>query len=1349
LSLSPRTLSLFLLAAALPAGAQTLGDRFLIGPASLGARVESVTSSGYRVVVPIPAPDLAPGVVFGQSLTEITIPGGSAVDPAGTPQLPCLTLFLRIPKGVTPRVSARAGPTRSLGTIRPEPLPHLLSDRVLADALGAARLEAWLQSGTYGGGATVEPPLLSYSIGAAGEERAVTVVLRPVRWDPRSGQGSVVDGITLDVSWEAAPRPARAPGAGFRSAAYSGPLRVQPDRPWVRLGVLRPGLYVLSAADLAAAGVTTAGIDPASFRIFRATPGDIPESTLVDAAPDSLRECAIVVTGEGDGSFDPGDRIIFYATGQTGFGYDLMLGGSINYQEAQRSDEESLWLTWGAFPSLPLPRRMRTRDAAPVTVAPTITSVPHRVHYEENRVRDFNAFAPGVRWERWFYRLFTQGSRIAFPLALPGAQPGGSGSLLLRLWGRGVSPGVAFSDHVANVYWDGAFVARDSTDQSTPFDVTASGLPVHAADTLQVEVPRIVDPDAPSRFDQSELAWFEITYPKRLSAINDTLTFASDTTFTGPVHYVVDGITDTTSVWLLERGDPENPIRYVNGAFAGATAPFVLTAEDSLGPGAPKRYSLVSTARAARPTIAPYAPASTGHTVSDLLDPGAGADYLIVTHPSLLAQAESLATVRSGRIAGIVGPRAAIATTDRIAAQLGAGYLDAVAIRNLLAYARLHWPGPAPTYVCLLGDATLDPKNYLGFNAPDLVPTYANYYDDMFPPPSQFVSDDFYGFLDGPGDLLLDVAVGRLPAKTTVEASIMIRKIRTYELNPEFDEWRARALLCADDSRKREKDDELGNLHVIEMERKDKLHIPYPIERSKVYLNDYAFADTLQQSKPAARDDFIARINQGNWFVDYIGHGSDLVLADEQVFRSNDVGRLTNASRPSVFGFFSCTVGKFDALGQEGLAELLLKSPLGGAVAAIASTELVFPFESTELNDEIMDQLFPIAPRVDSTLTIGSAYRQAKNLHRNIIARKYVLLGDPALPPPIPQGRGLWEKGPLDSLARGGLAVLQGHALASDSSPDTISSGVARIQIQGKPFDRKQTAIFVPRVVTYRIPGPILFRGEVPLVAGRFTARFVVPVDSRIAGGTGQLRALLGAAGGRGVGLAVDSIRIGQGISARTDLDPPTITLLHAAGSDSGFQAGDRVTFAIEDSSGIDLMRLDNAHTIFVILDDRGTPAELTASFVYDSGSYTRGTAVYTLPSQITEGLHTVEVHASDTFGNIAVRTFVLDVHSFARPGDPMQLSQVFNYPNPFEGTTYIHARLNQAGAIRVRILTVAGRRVRDLAVDGRAGENYLPWDGRDSQGENVAIGVYLLKVTAESPEGKRASAVGRALRTR
>jgi hypothetical protein len=1349
-------------------------------------RIESVTETGYRVVVPIPEPNVTTGEIFGENLAEISLPGGAFDSPAGVPQLPSITLLLRVPWGVNPRVSASQGVERSLGALKPVPLPHLVSDRAGWSALGAAEVASFLDRPEYrsaGRGAS-QPPLLRVVRSAAGGECLLQVTLRPVRWDPRSGQAVALDRVTLDVSWErpvhpesrvaetgavaslggeagpngeVGPRyllrasPIHTARAGGSAAAYAGPLRIQPSRPWVRLGVLRPGLYAVGPADLASAGISLSGIDPATFRVFRATPGDLPESLDVDLGPDSLRECAIVVTGEGDAVFDPGDRIYIYATGATGFGHDLALGGSPDYQEAQRSDEEALWLTWGAGPVLSPAKRMALRDAAPVSPAASVTSVQHRVHYEENRIRDFNLFDSSRRWERWFYRLITQGSRVAFPLTLPGADPGGQGSIVLRMWGKGISVGNTVDDHYTNLFWDGALVASGSWNFTAPQDLLASGFTVRASDTLEVQVPRVIDVNDAKRFDQSDLAWFEVTYPRRLRAINDTLQFAADSTVLGTVHYVVDGITDTTAVWFLDRTDPENPVRYVNGAFSGVSAPFGLTLEDSVASGSPRRYALVSTVRAPRPaSIARYAPALSPHAVDDLLEPANGADYLIVAHPSLVAMAESLATFRSSRLSGLVAPRVAIATTDRIAAQFGGGYLDPTAIRNLLAYARLHWSPAAPTYVCLFGDASLDPKNYQGFGTLDLVPTYANYYDVGLL--AQFISDDFYGFLDGPGDQILDLAIGRLPAKSALEASTLARaKVQAFETTAEFDPWRARALLCADDSWKREERDDLGNEHVMEMERKDSRHLPYPVERSKVYLNDYAFADTTHQSKPAARDDFIARINQGNWLVDYIGHGSDIVIADEQVFRASDAGRLTNATRPGIFGFFSCTVGKFDVLGQEGLGELLLKTPTGGAAAAIAATERGFGFESTQLNDEFVDQLFPIAPRVDSTVTVGLAYARAKNAHVNSVVRKYVLLGDPALAPPLPRGRGVWEKSPLDSVLRGDLAIIRGHALAPDSTPDTFSAGTALLQVQGKPFRRVQIGLnsihqLVP--FPYEVPGPILFRGSVALDRGAFTARFVVPLDSRIAGGNGQLRALLSQAGGRGVGLAVDSIRVAQGIGSRTDLLPPVITLRYPAGSDSSVQPGDLLTVVIEDSSGIDLMRLDNAHTIFVITDDRGTPAELTAGFAYDPGSYTRGTVSYAVP-QLSEGLHTLEIHASDTFGNIGVRTFVLDVHAPAKPGDPMRLSQVFNYPNPFEGTTYVHARLNQDGRLRVQVLTVSGRRVRELSSDGRAGENYLPWDGKDSEGENVAIGVYLLRVTAESNEGKRATAIGRALKTR
>jgi len=1356
--------------------------------------VSSVQPTGYKVRVPLGEPTVVRGEFLGTPLAEIDLLGAvpERVAP-GAPPLPARTVFLRVPWGPRVRASVMSTPSRSLGTIRPVPVPYLLTDASIRARVSGADFQSALEAqGAWRGQGSASDRIAATRVMAAGSERLLAVTIRPVSWDASSGGASFVDEVTIEVAWDVAAEPlatpvaprgsmapssavgpsyapasrargASAPGGparGARSlvkrAVAIGPLRVDPSRPWVRLNVLRPGLYRVSAADLGGAGVSVGAIDPATIRIFRSTPGDIPENVSVDQGPDSLRECAITVTGEGDGSLDAADRIYVYATGSTGFGYDLALGGGSAYQETQHSDVETLWLTWGAGPFVTPPRRMTTRSAAlDAVAATTYLAVPHRVHYEENRLYNPDLFESGVRWERWFNRILFQGSRVRFDLQLPGAQAGGPADVLVRVWGVGTSIGAGITDHVARIYWNRALVDTAGWDLSYHQDLTATGLLSQGRDTLEVEVPALTDPGPyPQRSDRSYLAWFEIGYPRQLLAVNDTLQFAApDSLPNAPVRYQIGGIADTTAVWLLDRTDPESPVRLVGGLVSGGAAPFIWTVEDSAGAGYRPRYSLVSTTRAATPGISVYAPASSAHTIADLLDPSNGADYLIVAPPAFLAQAESLVAYRSLGIEDIPAPRVRIATTERVFAQLGAGLPSPIAIRNLMAYATAHWTGVPPSYLCLLGDATFDPKNYIGFGTPDLVPTYSNYYDSSNGP-QQYNSDDFYALLDGPGDILVDLSVGRLPAGSTSEAAILTgAKLRAYERGQEFDMWRARAILCADDAVQRQEIDPVGNGHVIQMERLDGFHLPYPVERAKVYLNDFAFSDTTHQSKPAAREEFIAQINRGAWFMNYVGHGSDQVLADEQVFRAADATRLTNATRPSIFGYFSCTVGKYDEPSGEGLGELLLTLPGGGAVASLAASGLTFPSNSGPLNESFLDELFPFAPRVDTLRTAGLAFARAKNelaSPSNDTVRKYGFLGDPALRPPLPRGAGVWEKQPLDSVLRGDVVTLRGHAVMgpADSTRDQVSMGTADLLLQGPPFIRTQVAASNGTRQTYQMPGPTLFRGAVPLDHGSFEVTFVVPTDGRLVGRGAKIRALLSQAGGRGVGLAVDSLRIASASSPRVDATPPTIQVVDPSGPDSLLHPGSRVTFVLSDSSGIDLTRLDNAHAIFVIVDDRGTPYELTSGFAYDQGSYTTGRVDFTIPAGLQDGPHRLEIHASDTFRNIGVSNVIVDVATEAASGTGLRLDQVFNYPNPFPRETYLHARLNQPAKLRIKILTVAGRRVREIDWDGAAGENYIPWDGRDSEGENVAIGVYLFSVTAESSSGGRAKAVGRALRT-
>ena len=51
---------------------------------------------------------------------------------------------------------------------------------------------------------------------------------------------------------------------------------------------------------------------------------------------------------------------------------------------------------------------------------------------------------------------------------------------------------------------------------------------------------------------------------------------------------------------------------------------------------------------------------------------------------------------------------------EEIADEFGHGQPSAEAIRSFLAYAYQSWARPSPRYVLLLGDASYDPRNFVG-----------------------------------------------------------------------------------------------------------------------------------------------------------------------------------------------------------------------------------------------------------------------------------------------------------------------------------------------------------------------------------------------------------------------------------------------------------------------------------------------------------------------------------------------------------------------------------------------------------------------------------------------------------
>lgn len=77
------------------------------------------------------------------------------------------------------------------------------------------------------------------------------------------------------------------------------------------------------------------------------------------------------------------------------------------------------------------------------------------------------------------------------------------------------------------------------------------------------------------------------------------------------------------------------------------------------------------------------------------------------------------------------------------------------------------------------------------------------------------------------------------------------------------------------------------------------------------------------------------------------------------------------------------------------------------------------------------------------------------------------------------------------------------------------------------------------------------------------------------------------------------------------------------------------------------------------------------------------------------------------------------------------------NYPNPFNPSTKISFAMPERGVVQLRIFNEAGQLVRTLMNHEMAqGRHELVWDGRNQNGQTVATGVYLYRITVQDQSG-------------
>ena len=1107
---------------------------------------------------------------------------------------------------------------------------------------------------------------------------------------------------------------------------------------WYKVTVDQNGIYRMDYAFLSSMGINVDALDPADINVYGNAFGRLPENNS-EYRPDDLLKNDIYIQGESDGSFDQGDFILFYGRGphkweQTGT--DMFSRTLNNYSDAS--------VYFINVNSSGTPSRIQAADLSNLAETNTVVDYNSFTIYEREQR---NLIKGGQRWYGDVFDAELSQSFTFFLRNLNTSEPG-----LIR-----------------------SFFAcsEGSTGGNTNFNVSYSGTQIGSANLLAVgsdnysrngfiSMPNVFNPNSSSftlnvtfnRTSPSDIGYLDFVEVNARSFLNfgsGTMEFR-DLNSVGPGNvslFQISNFSGGDLVWeISERTNP----KLINGSLNGSTYEFKV-ATDSL-----RTFIAFDGSDYKTPQFIEKVRNQNLHGLAQ-------ADYLIVTHPLFLSQANRL---RSLHVAN--GLSVHVVTTQEVFNEFSGGTQDPTAIKFFakMFYERAEGdPDEMPKYLCLFGDGTYDPKNRVSENN-YMVPVYHTVNSESYI--STLLSDDYFGFLDdaeafAPSDNL-DIAVGRLVATTADDAKNLVDKIEHYMKNGSsiysgqdlscgedgfistHGDWRLRYTLISDD-------EENGYFVVNDLEPAySYVTSNHPeMNAKKIYSDAYVQTTTAGGERyPAVNEDITRSIESGSILTCYVGHGGAMGAASERIMTIGEIQELENIDKLTLFVSATCEFGRIDDNERVSAGEWMALNEIGGAIALMTTTRAVYFSTNSITTDRFFQTVFTRDAN-EEPLTFGEIITDTKNavLGGSNNKRSFMLLGDPALKIALP-----YEKVVLDSVNQVDVTQandtiralskvrMKGHVEDQFGNQLNAYNGILQPSVLDKPIQLQTLGQDAASpVISYEQQLNVLFRGKATINNGIFDFDFIVPKDINYNFGPGKA-SFYGysdqdlTSGGYSKSFIIGGIDT----TGLNDSEGPEIELYL---NDDNFVNGgitDETPILIAqlfDESGINTVGNGIGHDITMIIDENTSDAIVLNEFYNsDLDTYQSGELSYQV-SELEPGLHTLTFKAWDVNNNSSQKIIEFTVQEKSE----LVLDHVLNYPNPFTTSTEFYFEHNQVCAAletQIEIYTVTGRLVKTInqmvETKGFRTEGIF-WDGRDEFGDQLAKGVYVYRVSVKTPEGE------------
>jgi hypothetical protein len=346
-----------------------------------------------------------------------------------------------------------------------------------------------------------------------------------------------------------------------------------------------------------------------------------------------------------------------------------------------------------------------------------------------------------------------------------------------------------------------------------------------------------------------------------------------------------------------------------------------------------------------------------------------GADLVIVAYKDFMTQAQAWANYRASQ-----GFTVKVVNVDEVYNEFNYGSLSSDSIKAFLDYAYHSW-SVKPQYVLLIGDGSVDSRNYQGVGFFNYIPP--RIVTTVF---TETGSDE--SMVDFDNDGLAELAIGRIPARLPAEVDNALQKTINWETNLLSDPLKRGALFAVD-----------------QFDANNNIDFPAISDRVKSELPVDMPTKTILRTDPNAQADLISFMNtgvanDGSYVVNFTGHGAAATWAATSYFWAGNVESLTNHNKESVYTMLTCLNGYYLSLGITSLGEALLNHTNGGAVAAWASAGLTTPDVQ-----EIMARRFYRKLGEGSIPRMGDLVKDAKTVivGGTDVRLSWTLLGDPML----------------------------------------------------------------------------------------------------------------------------------------------------------------------------------------------------------------------------------------------------------------------------------------------------------------------------------------------------------------